>query len=164
MLSRCLAAWLSGGVALVRCPAIVNALSYILIHCCSMEYSGVAFAVRAHPGRDEWTWTIYLKNARAISREFTGSRDDAVRAARQKIDRWLTEHQARDVQGSKLVRCLLQPVSSLSVDEFVRLLLSALAEFTRMCFSKRLRAAMRGKRLRHAEVVICSSPAGSRNT
>ena len=65
-----------------------------------MEYRGIEFAIRARPGRDEWTWTIYPKGGRAISHEFAGLRDEAISAARQKIDRWLTEHRARDAQRS----------------------------------------------------------------
>jgi hypothetical protein len=60
-----------------------------------MKYKEIEFAVRARPGRDEWTWTIYPKDARDISREFTGSRGMAISAARQRIDRWLAERGAR---------------------------------------------------------------------
>ncbi len=40
--------------------------------------------------------TIYPKGGRAISREFTGPRDKAISAARQRINHWLTERRARD--------------------------------------------------------------------
>jgi hypothetical protein len=53
-----------------------------------MKYRRIEFAVRARPGRDGWTWTIYPKYARDFSREFTGSREEAIRAACRKIDRW----------------------------------------------------------------------------
>ena len=59
-----------------------------------MEYRGIEFAIRARPGRDEWIWTIYPKDARDISCEFNGSRDEAIFVARQRIDRWLKEHRA----------------------------------------------------------------------
>jgi hypothetical protein len=65
-----------------------------------MKYKRIEFAVRARPGRDEWTWTIYQKDGRDFSREFTGSREEAICAARQKIDRWLTQHRTQDAKPS----------------------------------------------------------------
>jgi hypothetical protein len=73
-----------------------------------MRYRRIEFAVRARPGRDEWTWTIYPKDARDFSREFTGSREEAICAACQKIDRWLTEHRTQDAKKFKLIGDSLQ--------------------------------------------------------
>jgi len=65
-----------------------------------MEYRGVMYAVRARPGRDEWTWTIYPNDGRARSSQFTGTRDEAIATACRKIDFWLTE-QTRNLKNSK---------------------------------------------------------------
>jgi hypothetical protein len=54
-----------------------------------MEYRGIEYAVRARPGRNEWLWTISPKNDRAITGQFTGTRDEAIAAARRAIARWL---------------------------------------------------------------------------
>jgi hypothetical protein len=64
-----------------------------------MEYRGIEFAVRARPGRDEWTWTIYPKGSRAISHEFAGLRDEAISKACKRIDYWLKEDRARVPRG-----------------------------------------------------------------
>jgi hypothetical protein len=65
-----------------------------------MEYRGIMYAIRARPGRDEWTWTIYANDGRARSSQFTGTRDEAIAAACRKIDSWLAE-QTRNVKNSK---------------------------------------------------------------
>jgi len=54
-----------------------------------MEYRGIEYAVRARLGRNEWPWTIFPKNDRAITGQFTGTRDEAIAAARRAIARWL---------------------------------------------------------------------------
>jgi hypothetical protein len=57
-----------------------------------MKYKTIEYAVRARPGRDEWIWTIYPKNAPTVARPFTGTRGEALTAAQRSIDRWLTDH------------------------------------------------------------------------
>ena len=54
-----------------------------------MEYRGIDYAVRARLGRNEWLWTISPKQGRAITGQFTGTRDEAVAAARRAIARLL---------------------------------------------------------------------------
>ena len=61
----------------------------------TMEYRGVMYDIRARPGRDEWTWTIYPNDGRARSNQFTGTRDEAIATACWKIDFWLTEQNKR---------------------------------------------------------------------
>jgi hypothetical protein len=70
----------------------------ILMYCRAMKYRRIGFAARARPGRDEWTWTDLPQRRRDFSREFTGSREEAIRAAGQKIGRWLTEHRTQDAE------------------------------------------------------------------
>jgi hypothetical protein len=54
-----------------------------------MEHMGIEFAVRARLGRNRWALTILPKNRGPITLDFTGTRDQAVAAAHQSIDRWL---------------------------------------------------------------------------
>jgi len=49
----------------------------------TMEYRGIDFAVRARPGRNEWLWTISPKQGPAITGQFSGTRDEALAAARR---------------------------------------------------------------------------------
>lgn len=62
-----------------------------------MKHKNIEYAVRARPGRDEWIWTLYPKNAPIVNRVFKGTRDEAVIAARLGIDRWLAVHPVQDV-------------------------------------------------------------------
>jgi hypothetical protein len=61
-----------------------------------VKHKNIEYAIRARPGRDEWIWTLYPKNAPIVNRVFKGTRDEAVIAARLGIDRWLTVHPVRD--------------------------------------------------------------------
>jgi hypothetical protein len=59
-----------------------------------MEYRGIEYGVRARPGRNHWLWTISPSGGRAITGEFTGTRAEAIAAARRAIDRYF-ERQTR---------------------------------------------------------------------
>jgi hypothetical protein len=65
----------------------------------SMEYRGIDYAVRARPGRDEWLWTISTKHGRVITGQFTGTRVEAIAAARRAIAR-LLERQTQAAQNT----------------------------------------------------------------
>jgi hypothetical protein len=54
-----------------------------------MEHRGIEFVVRARPGKNEWTWTIYPAGAVASEGNFKGARKRAVLAACAAIDKWL---------------------------------------------------------------------------
>jgi hypothetical protein len=54
-----------------------------------MQHKGIDYMVRARPGRDEWTWTIYPPECFPRSGETRGRRDRAVEIAIQAIEVWL---------------------------------------------------------------------------
>jgi hypothetical protein len=66
----------------------------------TMEYRGIDYVVRARPGRNEWLWTISPKQGRAITGQFTGTRNEALAAARRAIARFL-ERQTQAAQNTK---------------------------------------------------------------
>jgi hypothetical protein len=66
-----------------------------------MEYRGMMYAVRARPGRDEWTWTIYPIDGPAQSGQFTGTRDEAIAVACRRIDNRLTQHPQQNLEHPK---------------------------------------------------------------
>src|SRR5437762_12692362 len=53
-----------------------------------MEYRSVAYSIRARPGLDEWTWTIFRRDVMRTG-EFSGSRSALVAVVENKIDNWL---------------------------------------------------------------------------
>jgi hypothetical protein len=57
-----------------------------------MEYREIQCTIRARPGRNEWSWTIYPKNAPALKGETKGTKQLAIAAACRAIDRWLEKH------------------------------------------------------------------------
>jgi hypothetical protein len=68
----------------------------------AMNYKDVEYAVRASSGRDQLILLIsYPRIANASQQEFNGSRDEAIAAARQRIDRWLKSHRRRSVVSSQ---------------------------------------------------------------
>jgi hypothetical protein len=62
-----------------------------------MEHMGIEFAVRARLGRNNWALTILHKNRGPVTLDFIGTRDQAIAAAHQSIDRWL--HANPSVEG-----------------------------------------------------------------
>ena len=67
-----------------------------------MQYRGIEYAVRARLGRNEWLWTISPKQGSAITGQFTGTRDEAIAAARRAIVR-LLERQTQADQNTNSV-------------------------------------------------------------
>jgi len=57
-----------------------------------MEHRGIEYTIHARPGRNEWSWTIYPKNAPVVKGDVSGIRELAIAAARRAIDRWLEKH------------------------------------------------------------------------
>jgi hypothetical protein len=58
-----------------------------------MEYRGIMYAVRARPGLDQWTWTVYPNDGNARASQFIGTRQEAIAAVHRKIDLWLADQQ-----------------------------------------------------------------------
>ena len=57
-----------------------------------MTYEDVEFVIRAGLGRNEWTLLIYYPDnadGNPSILQFSGSRDDAIASARQRIDSWI---------------------------------------------------------------------------
>ena len=59
-----------------------------------MEYRGIEFTVRARLGHDNWIWTILPNEGRPVARASIGTREMAIAAAHDGIDRFL-ERQTR---------------------------------------------------------------------
>ena len=60
----------------------------------SMEYRDIEYAVRARPGRNRWTWTIY-PDGKSVKGNIEGNRLMAIAAACRAIDSWLERHRTR---------------------------------------------------------------------
>jgi hypothetical protein len=59
-----------------------------------MNYEGIEYVIRASLGRDEWVLLIYYGgNDNPTVVKFSGSRDAANAAARQRIDNWIKRQQ-----------------------------------------------------------------------
>jgi hypothetical protein len=43
-----------------------------------MEHRCIEYTVRARLGRHQWMWTIYVKDAPAITNQLIGTRDEAI--------------------------------------------------------------------------------------
>ena len=57
-----------------------------------MTYEDVEFVIRAGLGRNEWTLLLYYPDnadGNPSVLQFSGSRQDAIASARQRIDRWI---------------------------------------------------------------------------
>jgi hypothetical protein len=67
-----------------------------------MQHRSIEYAVRARPGRNEWLWTISPKQGSASTGQFTGTRDEAIAAARRAIVR-LLERQTQAGQNTNSV-------------------------------------------------------------
>ncbi len=61
-----------------------------------MKHKGIEYEIRARPGVNEWSWTIYPTPSVAQSGETRGSRRFAEFAAKQAIERWLKRHREGD--------------------------------------------------------------------
>jgi hypothetical protein len=61
-----------------------------------MKHMGIEYEIRARPGVDEWTWTIYPASSAAQSGETKGSKRLAEFAAKQAIERWLKRRRRSD--------------------------------------------------------------------
>ena len=57
-----------------------------------MEYKGVGYQILARPGKNKWSWTVYLGVAKSKNGETSGPRQRAVIAARAAIDLWLRQN------------------------------------------------------------------------
>jgi hypothetical protein len=66
-----------------------------------MEHRGIIYAIRARPGRDEWTLTIYPNDGPARASQFTGTREEATATVRRRIDSLLTVQETRKAKGSQ---------------------------------------------------------------
>jgi hypothetical protein len=58
----------------------------------AVTYEDIEFVIRAGLGRNEWSLLIYYPDNVEGSPSvlpFSGSRDDAIASARQRIDRWI---------------------------------------------------------------------------
>jgi len=53
-----------------------------------MEHKGITYTVLARPGRDEWTWTVYLDDGEIKRGQITG-RLRAEERAQRAINDWL---------------------------------------------------------------------------
>jgi hypothetical protein len=58
------------------------------------------YAIRARPGQDEWTWTIYPNDGPAQSGQFSGTRDEVIVRACRRIDNRL-DQPPKNLKGSK---------------------------------------------------------------
>jgi hypothetical protein len=54
-----------------------------------MDHQGIEYMIRARPGANEWTWTVYLPEGQTKQGNVTGVRARAERAAINAIDTWL---------------------------------------------------------------------------
>ena len=63
----------------------------------SMEHRGIEYAVRARPGRNRWTWTIY-PDSKSIKGNIEGNRLMAIAAACRAIDLLPIHHSTRQSQ------------------------------------------------------------------
>jgi hypothetical protein len=54
-----------------------------------MEYKGIEYNIRIRPEANEWGWTVYPPNAKPIEGSIKGTRERAIVAAHDAIDRWL---------------------------------------------------------------------------
>jgi len=57
-----------------------------------MEYRGIAYEIRAHPEKNQWSWVIHPAAGVSITGKIQGQRPRAEVAAKGAIDRWLKEH------------------------------------------------------------------------
>ena len=60
-------------------------------------YRGKEYVIRQRIGHNRWQWETYKKKGDAVGfakANVTGRRDDAVRKAREAIDKWLNKHPA----------------------------------------------------------------------
>jgi hypothetical protein len=58
----------------------------------AVTYEDIKFVIRAGLGRNEWTLLVYYPDnvgGNPSIFQFSGSRDDAIASARQRIDRWI---------------------------------------------------------------------------
>ncbi len=69
-----------------------------------MEHKGVRYQIRARPGKNKWSWTVYLDVAKSKSGETSGPRQRAVIAARAAIDLWLRQNPSAESKTSKTER------------------------------------------------------------
>ena len=66
-----------------------------------MEYKGVRYQILARPGKNKWSWTVYLGVAKSKNGETSGPRQRAVIAARVAIDLWLRQNPSAESKTSK---------------------------------------------------------------
>jgi 3-oxoacyl-[acyl-carrier-protein] synthase III len=57
-----------------------------------MIHRGIEYTIRKSLGRDEWILTYSPMVGRVINRNYTGTKDEALKAAQRAIDRWLENH------------------------------------------------------------------------
>jgi len=60
-----------------------------------MEHRGIKYTILARPGRDEWTWTIYLDNGETKQGTYSGARSTAEKRVERAISDWLRTGQAK---------------------------------------------------------------------
>jgi hypothetical protein len=63
-----------------------------------MVYQHLEYQVRASLGRNEWVILIYYPDnagGKSTNSKFTGTKEEAVGAARHKIDNWLKEQKRK---------------------------------------------------------------------
>jgi hypothetical protein len=60
-----------------------------------MEYRDIQYTIRARPGQNEWSWSIYPENSPLIRGETKGTKQLAIAAAHRAIDRWLEKHSGK---------------------------------------------------------------------
>jgi len=58
-----------------------------------MKYKGIEYEIRARPGANEWSWTIFPAPSMSLSGETRGSKRLAEIAAEKAIERWLKRQQ-----------------------------------------------------------------------
>jgi len=54
-----------------------------------MQHKGIKYTILARPGRDEWTWILYLSNGETKEGQFSGSRSMAEERVKRAINDWL---------------------------------------------------------------------------
>jgi hypothetical protein len=57
-----------------------------------ITYKGIECSIRPSLGREAWILTFSPRKGQKINKRYLGTRNDALRAARGAIDRWLKRH------------------------------------------------------------------------
>ena len=68
-----------------------------------MTYQGIEYSICASLGREAWILTFSPRRGQVINGRYVGTRDGALRAVHQAIDRWRERHpNAKGLEASKI--------------------------------------------------------------